>query len=392
MPDDGPLVAAVPEVEIDLEAAASAFDRRRLTQARHRAGVTKAALARAIGVSPTALTQFESGTARPSSRTLTALADALGISVAYLTADRPIVRVPAAHFRSLRSTRVAERLQALALIGHAGEIVRQVERHVVLPDVALPAAETARVAVDCIMHAEDAARQVRREWDIPPGPLPHLVRTLEMHGVIVVCADFPASERVDAFSCRLSDGRPMLCLSRDRGNVLRRRFTAAHELGHLVLGHDPARDGGRAEHERQADAFAAELLAPRADIAPSLPSRLDLARLLQLRDVWGLSASALMRRSREVGVLSENAYRQGMIRLSQLGWRKTEPPHQDLPGEWPVLLTEAIALASGRGLTLDSLVDRLRLPRRDVADIVGIVVDDRPRLTLISSPPVLAGL
>lgn len=391
MPSSDSRVTRLTRSEPAAQAVVTTFEPRRLTIARHRSGLTKAALARAVGLSPAAVTQFESGTSRPSARTLGALADALDLPVTYLAAGRPVVRVPAAHFRSLRSTRLAERLQALALVGHTAELVRQVERHVVLPPVDLPVADDD--TPDQQAAAVTAAQQVRAAWNVPDGPFPHLIRTLEAHGVVVVLAEFPASTRVDAFSCVLSDGRPVICLSRDRGNVLRRRFTAAHELGHLVLGHDPQREGGRSDQERQANMFAAEILAPAAHIASVLPSRVDLARLLQLRELWGMSVSALLYRSREVNVISENSHRQAMIRLTQLGWRRNEPQHEDLPGEWPALLTQALALAGERGLSLDVLVARLNLPHREVADLLGVIVDERPRLRLLDNlEPAIPGL
>src|SRR4051812_20247412 len=70
----------------------------------------------------------------------------------------------------------------------------------------------------------------------------------------------------------------------------RLRFTLAHELGHFCIGHAaPAMDtvatvfgGGQKPHEVEANAFAAELLAPRDGVkeaALAEPSLEDVVRL-----------------------------------------------------------------------------------------------------------------
>ena len=85
-----------------------------------------------------------------------------------------------------------------------------------------------------------------------------------MNGIVVALLPFAATDeaaRVDAFSTsRLS--RPLVILTPDRANdVYRHRFTAAQELGHLLLHNDI--NPGDIDQEREADRFAAELLTPR---------------------------------------------------------------------------------------------------------------------------------
>jgi len=63
------------------------------------------------------------------------------------------------------------------------------------------------------------------------------------------------------------------------GPLSRQRFTLAHEVGHIYLGHT----SDNPENERQANAFAAELLMPRvlaARLLAGLPSRTDPADAL----------------------------------------------------------------------------------------------------------------
>ncbi|WP_239335043.1 ImmA/IrrE family metallo-endopeptidase [Frankia sp. CiP3] len=384
------------------EAVAVAFSPARLTLARERNGWTKKMLANKIEVSPAAVTQFESGQARPSPATLQRAANHLGVDLRYLAVGRPVVRVPeeSAHFRSLRSTRAFERHQALAVVAHLAELIRIIERLVRLPQVNLPDYPlSGKVEVNVSLDGdklfesapvhgvtpETAARLVRGKWEIPGGPFPHLIRQLESRGIVVAMAKFGASERIDAFSCNLPEiGRPLICLSRDRQNVLRRRFNAAHELGHLVL--HPEAHPGSSLQEREANRFAAELLMPANDIGDFLPMRLDLAHLMELQRVWGVSVQALLHRSHELGRLSAELYRQGMIRVNRLGWRRDEP-NEEYPSEWPSLLSEAVKLASANGAFPESLAEVLYLPVAEVQDLLGYLDDARPQLRLVQPPP-----
>jgi Zn-dependent peptidase ImmA (M78 family)/transcriptional regulator with XRE-family HTH domain len=368
-----------PAVPSPDDAEPTAFDPGRLTLARERSGLTKRDLAARVGVTAAAITQFERRQARPSAETLTRLAAELGLPGGYFAAGRPVLPVAegATHFRSLRTTRVYERRQARATMSHLAEAVRVIQAVVRLPELRLP-----RLGEG--LEPEEAARRLRAAWDLPAGPVHHLVRLIEANGAVVSMARFGAGERIDAFSCRPSGlDRPLICLSRDRGNPLRRRFSAAHELGHLLL-HAEASPGDRA-HEKEANRFAAEFLTPAREIAALLPTRLDFAYLLEVQRAWGVSVQALLRRSRELECIGDELYRKGMATLTRLGWRRDEPTGE-YPTEWPALLAEAVGLGTTRGLTEQNIATRLRLPLTEVRELLSHVSDDRPRLSLV--PPV----
>ena len=68
--------------------------------------------------------------------------------------------------------------------------------------------------------------------------------------------------------CTLIDGKPHIFIS-DRNSPERQRFTAAHELGHILLGHIESNGGNQGRigdsvdcRERAANIFAGRLLAP----------------------------------------------------------------------------------------------------------------------------------
>ena len=340
------------------------FDPARLTQARNLTGMTKRRLAEELGVTPAAVSQYELGTNRPRPDLLPRLAEVLEVPMAFFMSGRPHARLDpsAAHFRSLRSTRAYQRARAIAFTEQVWELTYALEKRVQLPMVDLPGFAGGEVDPGTELPGDPAtaARALRVTWGLGTGPITHLVRRLEAHGIVVITPQRDEDLRsVEAFSTsRLP--RPLIVLTANRtDDVYRRRFSAAHELGHLVL-HDEATPGDFAQ-EREADTFAAEFLTPRASILPELPARADLHKLSQLRRSWGVSVHSLLYRCRELGLLSDSSASRAYQRLHDLQGQPgfAPEPLAGYPGEQPALLSQAFALACDHGMTITGLAREL---------------------------------
>ncbi|MEV7630296.1 XRE family transcriptional regulator [Actinoplanes sp. NPDC089786] len=368
-------------------AVVEAFDSARLTQARQLAAMTKKALADQIGVTPAAIGQYELGLTKPRPDLITALADVLEVPPRFFQGGRPHARLDAsmAHFRSLRSTRSYQRAKAVSFTEQVWELTYALEKRVQLPWIDLPGFAGGEVNPGTELPGDpaDAARALREHWSLGTGPVSHLVRRMEAHGIVVVMP--PADEdsaTVDAFSTsRLP--RPIVVSTPNRAdNVYRHRFTTAHELGHLVLHGDTA--PGDMQQEREANIFAAEFLTPRASIQPQLPGRADLGKLVELQRTWGVSVKSLLFRCREIGLLSDSASSRAHQRLhllaDQPGFRGE--PVTAYPGEQPAMLAQAFDLASDHGLTMQTLAEELVWSPARVRTLLG-TPNQRPRLRLV---------
>jgi Zn-dependent peptidase ImmA (M78 family)/transcriptional regulator with XRE-family HTH domain len=345
------------------------FDPRRLTLARWSAHLTKRELAERSGLSPASITQYEAGRTLPPPATLAKLALAVGVSVRYFErrADRrrpdPAAR---SFFRSLRSTPQRDRDRADALAEHVFDLVDYLDQRVTLPKPEVPQIPPMSSGREEI---ERIAAETREAWGVPEGPVANVVRLLEAHGIVVVRLD-SGGTKLDAFS-RWFGERPLVMLWADKGDKARSRFDAAHELGHLVMHSDP--DPLDREQERQANMFASAFLMPAAQIGRALartaPSARDRSHLLEQRKHWGVSAKALLYRSRELGALNETGFRRAMIAYNQAGIRD-EPGSAFGAPEAPLVLTRAIqVLGDTRGpetVAADALI-----PCGLVEDLVG---------------------
>ncbi|MEU1313398.1 XRE family transcriptional regulator [Streptomyces cinnamoneus] len=368
-------------------AIADAFDPARLTQARRLAEMTKKDVAASLGVTPAAVGQYETGVSKPRPDLIPRLAETFGVPAAFFLVGRPANRLDAsmAHFRSLRSTPKSQRERALAFAEQVWELTYALEQRVQLPLVDLPGFVGGEVHPGAELPTDPAAaaRELRRHWGLGNGPVTHLVRRMESHGIVVVTPPEgdPSAATVDAFSTRAA--RPLVILTANRSDdVYRHRFTAAHELGHLVLHGDAT---GDSRQEKEADAFAAEFLTPQASILPLLPKRMDFARLAELRQVWGVSIHSLVYRCRELGLVSDATTSRAYQRLRALDGQPGFSPESvsNFSGEQPSLLRQAFELASAEAdLSVPRLAHELAWTPKRTRELLG-VQEQRPILRLV---------
>ncbi len=368
----------------DRTAEASAFfDGARLTLARHLAGLRKSELAALIGMSPTAVSGWESGSKRPTASTVAQLALSLSVEPGFFSMRPNDVAALSAtpHFRSLRSTSQLARDQAFGYGLMAVDVATSFERHVEFPETAMPSYP---VPMDdrYTNEPEMAARVIREQWGMGDGPAGHLVRLLENHGILVVFSP-PQVASVDAYSFD-THLRPVVVLNPIKRDYYRQRFDVAHELGHLVM-HSDAEPGGKIV-EDQAHRFAAELLMPAEQMRQVLPRAMGAhawKTLARLKEQWGVSLQALLYRARRLGCLSDVSYRNAMATLSSRGWRRNEPGLITTL-EQPSLLAKAVELLEGEGITEAQLVEQCRVPHGLFRSVTARSPSSEPSVASVS--------
>ncbi len=308
--------------------SAPTFEPARLRLARELQGHTQAAVADLLEITPAALSQFESGSTRPSVDTQLRLAELLEVPREFF--GLPLVDTHEGFFRSPRRTSVSDRRRARAIAHVAHDLATHTANRFV-PAPAIP-----RILLgldDGRVDAERAADAVRAAWSVPAGPVRDVVGLLENHGIVVIRLPLGSAD-VDAFSLPFPD-RPVVVLGSDKNDRGRSRFDAAHELGHLVMHADQV--WGIKSVEDQAHAFAAAFLMPERDIIDELPSHADWPALFQLKRKWQVSVAALLMRARKLERMQEKHYAAAMKMMSARGWRRSEP-HPLGPPEQPRLL------------------------------------------------------
>ncbi|UBU13996.1 helix-turn-helix domain-containing protein [Nonomuraea gerenzanensis] len=331
-------------------------------------------LAREVGVTPAAITQYELGQAKPSPGVVSKLALALAMPADFFRIGHPEEAISPAHFRSLRATTQLERDEVIAFGKLAMRFVSAIERYVDLPAVNLPREDLPHEPTKADVAA--IAQSARRALGVESGPIPHVIRLLESYGVVVL--QLPnASRRVDAFS-HWHGSRATVFMNPLKNDKPRSRFDAAHEAGHLIM-HRDLEPGSRII-ENQAHDFAAEFLAPAEEIVQEFPRTLDWEHLAILKRRWGISLKALVYRAHSLGIFRDTTYRRAMITLSQWG----DPEPFDIGSrETPVLMTKAMEVCRDIGISKEMLTETARLPSALVEQILAVGIDERPKINLL---------
>ena len=202
------------------------------------------------------------------------------------------------------------------------------------------------------IDVENLADGVRKLWGLKYQPIANIVDEMERHGIIVSSV-FTNSQKIDAYSqVQLFDGKEIaiVVLGSDKDNAFRRNFSAAHELGHLLLDDFyNVNELTKLEYKEMEDTmnrFAGALLIPKEMFTKDLmtTSKTDLNYYIQLKRKYHVSAAALIVRARHLELISQNQYQYLMKQLSQKGYRICEPFDKETPLMKPRYIEEAMKM------------------------------------------------
>jgi Zn-dependent peptidase ImmA (M78 family)/DNA-binding XRE family transcriptional regulator len=332
-----------------------------LKLAREFRGLRKNELATMIGVTPSSITQFENGPVRPSPANVAQLSLALRFPRSFFSVSEIKQEITSeyCHFRSLRSCTQIERRKMVS----AGNLISSIFRFVEEQGIALPrefVSQNVSHHIATTQDIENAAMSLRREWGLGLGPIGNLVNLLEGHGIIVARL-LDDCKGLDAFS-GWHEGRPFIFLNTEKESSSRSRFDAAHELGHLIM-HTECLPGDKTQ-EDQANQFASAFLLPRDTFLMECPRRLVWDHFLGLKARWKVSLASLVRRARDLDVLSEDTYKRANVMLGKFGWRTGEPDEPDV--EFPTVLPQAIDLLIESGKTFAQIAEAIHFSELDL--------------------------
>ncbi len=218
------------------------------------------------------------------------------------------------------------------------------------------------------------ARDTRTELGLDAAaPLPCVLTFVEQALALpVVVAALPAG----IAGCCWRDGARVVLWVNGTQAAVRQRFTLAHEAGHVRCGHDhdvPVETyetiGGKSTDARevQANAFAAELLAPADGVRAAIGAEPSLEDVVRIAAAFGISAIAALYRLNTLGLTRRYATLKREIDggLDEHAWERLRPPlHADaiaaidpsrLPRMSPALEDSALAaLADGAASIADA--------------------------------------
>lgn len=271
-------------------------------------------------VSRQALHKYEKGEVEPGNVMVQDLADALDLKPDYFYRDHA-VEIKEVSFRKLSKLSKKEQNRIV-------ETARDfLERYLELEQIiGKPAAVENPLKDLSISNKEDveqAAQQLRKEWDLGTDPLYNILELLEDKGVKIL--ELEGDPAVDGFSTWVEDAIPVIALNKSlKEHLDRYRFTTLHELGHLFL---TIKDSDNKKHEKLCHYFAGAMLLDKRAIEQELGlkrKKIGLQELAALKQQYGISAQAIMYRLRELKIISEATFKNFFTLMSLAGYRKDE--------------------------------------------------------------------
>lgn len=291
---------------------------KRLKTARKMAGLSMEDLARRAGgiVTKQAISKYEKGRMKPGGVVLDRLALALNVRPGFFQ-HAPQVGISTLRFRSHANLSVKTEEALLH------RTVDFLERYMELEDVlgTRTAFENplSRNELKDFDDIERAAIELRRGWDLGYSPIVNLLQLLEERG-IKVC-EVEGVRGFDGLSARM-DRSFVIVVNRDLPPD-RVRFTAAHELGHILCDFPGACDRAELCHE-----FAGAFLLPKTILKRRFLERRSKVTLWELQDIkeaYGISMQAVMYRAQALGLISGPHFQDFRRLMKKNDWLINEP-------------------------------------------------------------------
>ena len=291
--------------------------------------LTQAELAREAGLSRVSVGKIERGEVVPQARTLAALAKVLGVSVGELVT--PVRRLESVRFRA--GTRVHAREQILARVATWLDAYCALEADLGVTPQPFAVKKPPGPAHDAVTVAQAA----RKKFGLGTRePVQDICGLLERHGVKVLLLDTRRDSFFGLSVGRGAGGPAVVVNTWERISVERWIFTAAHELGHLLLHPGDYQRDATDLHptaEREADTFASRFLMPEEAFAAAWDQTEGhslLERVLKVKRMFRVSYQTVLYRLVESGRGTSDvwgAFHAQHRRYSGSALRTVEEPH-----------------------------------------------------------------
>jgi Zn-dependent peptidase ImmA (M78 family)/DNA-binding XRE family transcriptional regulator len=340
------------------------FQGERVRQARELSRLTQTALAELIGVKQAAISQIESGVTTASPELGQAIAAATGFPEAFFHRDPgPDFPLGSLVFRARRATTIKDLRESHRWAELIYECSKALGERFEQRPTPIPRLQDAT--------PEEAARVTRSALGLAPDrPIVNLTHTLENNNAYVLALPVKLDRR-DAFSLWIDSAPsvPVIFLSAGvPGDRL--RFSLSHELGHAVLHY--SQRGQIRTVERQADAFASELLLPADAMKIEIVPPVTIESLGALKRRWGTSIQSLILRARDLRIISKRRTQHLFRLLARAGTGVVEPAEYDIPIEKPRTLRKMMEVVYGNPVDPRRVAADFDISAQLAAAIIGV--------------------
>lgn len=277
----------------------------RLREARQMMGLSMDKLVERTNgaITKQSISRYEKGIMRPKRDALQAIAKALNISEEYFEGTNLKIDMPM--LRTTSNGKLSEdELQALeAKLSFWAEQYLAKEKEAGFPTrFKNPIKGTGISTQEDAIHAADFLRE---KWHCGDGPIASILRLLERKGIMILAANLP--EYVFGMSTWADKKHPLMILdfNPEKSSVEKLRFTAVHELAHLLLLFP---EDSPLRLEKRCDLFASFFLLPKLALIEELGSKkrekITLEEMIDIKELYGASLAASIIAARDYGIIT----------------------------------------------------------------------------------------
>lgn len=261
-------------------------------------------------ISKQSISKYENGKMIPSSSVLLVLSKALNLPVDYFF--RGGIYLENVEFRKKSSLSKKQESQIT-------EIVRDhLERYILIEQIVsanVPFINPIQnYDINNYEAIEMAVRELRKSWWIGMDSLPNILELLEDKGIKIIEID--TDDKFDGLSANVNNGAIPVIVVNKQWPVERKRFTCMHELGHLLL--QLPHDLEEKEKEKFCHYFANAMLLPTDAFLREIGIKrrfLSMSELISIKEYFGISISAILKRACDLKVISDSYYKSFFIRF-----------------------------------------------------------------------------
>lgn len=252
------------------------------------------------------ISRYEKGMMHPKHDAQRALAQAFHISEAYFDGTNLKIDIPMLRTTSNGKLNERELNEIEAKLSFWAEQYlakeREADFHTSFEN---PIAGTMVLSMEDAIHAAD---KLRKQWHCGDGPIPSILRLLERKGIKILSAELP--DGVLGLSTWADETHPIIVMDLRPGkdSVERLRFTAAHELAHLLLNIPEIDSEDKNPNiEKRCDMFASFFLLPKntfiEEMGGSKREEVTVEEMIDIKEQYGLSLQALIIEARDYGII-----------------------------------------------------------------------------------------
>ena len=360
----------------------SQFNSEHLAEARAYNKMTGEELAGLIGVKKQAISQFENKKAEPDYGTVCKMSEVLKFPVSFFYEKTVSGLVGNTYFRAPFSSNKKDLNSQKIKTRYVAQIYGTLARYVDFWPYNVPEFKDTQ-------NISSVAQRLRDYWGLGREPIQDMISLMERNGIIM--SEFATdTKKIDAFYQygEIRDSAyHCVVLGTEKPSFVRRQFSAAHELGHIVLHEkfndldDASREDFR-KREDEANEFAAEFLLPKTAFLNDLkmyPNK--LTHYVELKRKWRVSIAAMVMRAYNLEAINQNQYQYLMRQISKNGWRTEEPLDDYIPLTHPKALRQAVNLIilnnvlSGQQLLNEFKSDGISLSKFVVDEVLSLEPD-----------------